>query len=178
MFEVKEIKTESQEWIIPAVHRARFAIMDIDCHYADGSRWKVTSDYINTIEGVYFNISDIENVIYNSTENVLYLRFQICMKIFNIKCKTIAFKIQYEHVTMCFFEVESGLIIEQTSKLDGHVSLQRLYSAFKDLSHLKGKYAIIDLAGNTWQVDYLCNFYRQEDRRKYFHALTDEFMLI
>lgn len=173
MFKAKTIRMESEKIIAPDFHSKKFAIMDIDRHYSDGSRWKVTSEYINILSGTYFNISNIDDVIYNSTNKTLCLHFKSFIKHYGTQFETIKFEEKFDHIFMTFYDTYYSITSDLMSKLDICASTLRLYNAFQDLAYLKEKYAVIDLVGNAWQVDYLCNLYSQEDRSKHYHSLTD-----
>lgn len=148
---------------ISILHVKQFAIMKEVEEYARGSSWRVDKSLSNIKSDLYFNVSDIECIVYNQSQDYTFLVLNNVIKRGISEFQTVRFSTYYSSIKVdfCeyFSEIESPFFHFEdiTSDIVCNVSTEPIYKALCKLSEINTPYAFITLEGSLYPSTFLCN---------------------
>lgn len=148
---------------ISILHVKQFAIMKEVEEYARGSSWRVDKSLSNIKSDLYFNVSDIECIVYNQSQDYTFLVLNNVIKRGISEFQAVRFSTYYSSIKVdfCeyFSEIESPFFHFEdiTSDIVCNVSTEPIYKALCKLSEINTPYAFITLEGSLYPSTFLCN---------------------
>lgn len=159
------VETKLKAYFFPNYKQVSLGFFDIHKSYADESRWRVKEEWRNVFEGVYFDLSNIESIIFDYKKWEIFISF-IYEDSHHIK--DINIKESYSEWVITLFD-EKGVENNRYISRDSSFNVMYLNHMFLSLCKLDDVYEtgiIVNAMGNAYQTSNLKNYYKGNEISK------------